>query len=72
VHVAPSTQTVQPVYVIPPHCPYLATGEHDGVVGSAGAALVTSVVGTGSGVLGSAGAGVLLPLPFHTAGPGIG
>jgi hypothetical protein len=33
---------------------------------------VMNVVGTGSSVLGSVGAGALLPLPFHTAGPGMG
>jgi hypothetical protein len=43
----------------------------DGTVGSAGAALVTNVVGTGSGALDSTGA-VPLPLPFQTAGPGTG
>jgi hypothetical protein len=60
-------------YVFPPHCPNLATGVHDagGVVGTA-TALVTSVVGAaetlGAGAVGSLG--VVLPLPFQTAGPG--
>ena len=60
-------------YVFPPHCPNFATGVHDagGVVGAA-TALVTSVVGAaetlGAGVVGSLG--VVLPLPFQTAGPG--
>jgi hypothetical protein len=57
---------------MPPHWPYFSTGVHAGAVGSAGAALVTSVVGTGSGEADSTGAGVLLPEPFHTAGPGMG
>lgn len=68
------------MYVMPPHCPYLATaqagalgsgsGSGTAVVG-AGAALVTIVVGTGLGELDSTGAGLLPPPePPQTAGPG--
>lgn len=66
---------MHPEYVLPPHCPNFATGEHvtGGVVGTA-TALVTNVVGAaetlGSGEVGWLG--VVLPLPFHTAGPGTG
>ena len=65
----PAAHIVHPVYVFPPHCPYLATGVHDagGFVGVV-PTLVTSVVGTPTG--GSGGA--VPPLPFQTAGPGIG
>lgn len=63
---------------MPPHCPYFCTGEQDGVVGTAGAALlvglgaalVTSVVGTAVGAADSTGAPP--PTPVQTSGPGIG
>ena len=62
---------------MPPHCAYLATS-HTGAAGAlgAGAALVTKVVGTGSGAGAAVGSGVPgvgeLPVPSHTAGPGMG
>jgi hypothetical protein len=64
---------------MPPHCPYFWTGEQEGVVGTAGAALlvgfagaalVTSVVGAAVGAADSTGA--LPPAPVQTSGPGIG
>jgi hypothetical protein len=75
VHVDPDSQTLHPLNDAPPHCPYLATGVQDGVVGVDGAALVTSVVATGAALeagtaLDGAGAGAL-PVPSQTAGPGI-
>jgi hypothetical protein len=63
---------------MPPHCPYLVTSQ-TGTAGALGAAttLVTKVVGTGSAGAGAAvGSGVpvagALPVPSHTAGPGMG
>jgi hypothetical protein len=63
---------------MPPHCPYLVTSQI-GTAGALGAAiaLVTNVVGMGSAGAGAAvGSGVpdagALPVPFHTAGPGMG